>query len=391
MSAMHTVLQMPAPAKKAKKDRRGPRGMGSISLSKYGRKDGSVGQGKFYLIRYTTKEIDPTTGKRKRICENTFCTTKEGARQILTERLGKINAGTFTEFQAYQRTTLKQITDAMRAEYVTQNRKSGAKLNHSLELLEKYFGADCLVVDLTSERIEGYRNARRTEGAADPTINRELAALKAALRLGYKSDVVKKVPHITIPDESGNAREGEFTAEQIAALLAALPANVAALVRFVASTGMRISEPLSLKWQHVDLETESVRIPGRLTKNKQQKVLFLAGPAMEALRAQHAVRNGDFVFHSEGQPLSYYMADTPFAAACAALGIPEGQFTQGDGTNRLPGFHDLRRTFARRARAAGIADNMIMEIAGWKTHAMLLRYLGQPKAAAQREAFAKMA
>ena len=44
-------------------------------------------------------------------------------------------------------------------------------------------------------------------------------------------------------------------------------------------------------------------------------------------------------------------------------------FTDPDGESRLPGFHDLRRTFARMADRAGVAHRTIKEIAGWKNNA----------------------
>ena len=37
-------------------------------------------------------------------------------------------------------------------------------------------------------------------------------------------------------------------------------------------------------------------------------------------------------------------------------------------------FHDLRRTAARNLRAAGVAEEIIMRIAGWKTSSIFKRY-----------------
>ena len=42
-------------------------------------------------------------------------------------------------------------------------------------------------------------------------------------------------------------------------------------------------------------------------------------------------------------------------------------FTDAEGKQRQPGFHHLRRTFARMANRAGVAHSHIMEIAGWKS------------------------
>jgi integrase len=42
----------------------------------------------------------------------------------------------------------------------------------------------------------------------------------------------------------------------------------------------------------------------------------------------------------------------------------------------VPGllFHDLRRTAARILRAAGVPEEIIMRIAGWKTSSIFRRY-----------------
>jgi hypothetical protein len=51
-----------------------------------------------------------------------------------------------------------------------------------------------------------------------------------------------------------------------------------------------------------------------------------------------------------------------WAAACAAVGLP-----------RLL-FHDLRRSGARNYRRAGVTEDVIQRIGGWKTKSMFARY-----------------
>ena len=114
----------------------------------------------------------------------------------------------------------------------------------------------------------------------------------------------------------------------------------------------------------------------------------LPGTPLDVLKEQQKKHKGcDWVFpNARGERLTYDQAHGPFLAACKRAKV---SFATPDGT-RQPGWHDLRRTFARWARRKGVADETIMEIAGWKTHAMLLRYLGAAKADEQRAAFAKL-
>ena len=65
------------------------------------------------------------------------------------------------------------------------------------------------VVDVTSDRIKRYVDARQQEGAANATINRELAALKRMFHLGAKATPPKVLrlpafPHL----EENNIRKG---------------------------------------------------------------------------------------------------------------------------------------------------------------------------------------
>ncbi len=152
-------------------------------------------------------------------------------------------------------------------------------------------------------------------------------------------------------------------------------------------------EPLALRWHEVNVERGELRLSGRRTKTGQQRVLYLKCKALDVLKAQRKLRDEQFpdqpfVFpDEEGQAIPYDRALDQFQAACKGTGI---SFATDDNGRPLPGWHDLRRTFARMARRSGVPDKVIMEIAGWKTHAMLLRYLGEAQESNQRAAFESM-
>jgi integrase len=116
--------------------------------------------------------------------------------------------------------------------------------------------------------------------------------------------------------------------------------------------------------------------------------LYLSGEPLRILEEQP--KSSARVFADDkGEPLGYDAILADFQQACKRAKIVDG-FTGPDGQSREPGFHDLRRTFARMANRAGIPHRTIMEIAGWKSEAMLLRYLGDAKPTEQRAAFDRL-
>jgi len=108
------------------------------------------------------------------------------------------------------------------------------------------------------ERLHRLRGAPKDRGAANATINRELAAARRAFRLAG--------PHIALLREH-NVRSGFVEGRRLrVAPLAHLPAAVQPVARFGFITGWRLSEVLGLEWRQVDLARGGTARPGT-TKN----------------------------------------------------------------------------------------------------------------------------
>lgn len=380
------VLEPPVEKSEPKQriKRRGARGMGTVYQPVYKLSNGENRKSKYYWIRYTDE-------RGQRHSENSGYTTKDGARALLTERLGKIHKGEFAEYLQYKDITIKHVTDGLRKFYEERGRRSTRKVKGLLDRVDKFFGENFRVDTLTSDRVAEYRTYRLREGAKAPTVDHELRALKTALRLAMCEGKIRRIPTIQITADPNRKDEGEFSKEQFTALLAELPAYLKPLVRFLYLTGMRVMEPVGLTWSEVNLPHGELRISGRRTKNGTQKVLYLSGEPLEILKEQRKLKtNCDRVFmDAESEPLRYDSILDHFQQACRRAKVKDG-FLAADGSAREPGFHDLRRTFARMANRAGIPHRTIMEIAGWKSEAMLLRYLGDTKPVEQRAAFERL-
>jgi integrase len=123
------------------------------------------------------------------------------------------------------------------------------------------------------------------EGAANGTINRELAALKRALMLAHRAERIGRMPLIEMLQEA-NAREGFFEREQFEAVCRHLPDPLRPLATFAYITGWRTkSEVLSLQWRQVDFEAGTVRLEPGTTKNREGRDQGLSGRLAQRLQA----------------------------------------------------------------------------------------------------------
>jgi integrase len=382
------LLEMPAPVREPAK--RGTRGRGNIFRPSYKMKDGTKREASTWWIRYVVNG--------ERINENTHSTKKQYAEKLLTDRLGKVDRGEVEAFEAGRNTTLKDVGDLLRASYAMNKRRSTGKIELSLRRLEDHFGADFKVVNLNSDTIEGYRAARRKQNPklSEQTIGGELVNLHTAMQLGYKADKVKKVPHIELPSSSDRYEDGEFSSEQFWQVHGKLKDWMKAPVEFLYRMGWRAEEAFGLKWSEVWWEQNEIRLPGRRTKSGKERPVPLAGRVLELLKEQRSIvpKDCEWVFPGPGvERIVYDRACDNLQSACRKVGIgykeqsdemvPNGQFTDADGGARHPGFHDLRRTFARMMNRAGVPLVDIMRIGGWKTMAMVARYCGDSQQGAR--------
>jgi integrase len=119
--------------------------------------------------------------------------------------------------------------------------------------------------------VRAYVAERQAAGAANATINRELAALTRAYSLGIEAGRVTHKPAIKSLKEN-NTRKGFFEREQFEAVRGKLPEPLRPLVTFLYLTGWRVnSEVVPLQWRQVDFEGGTVRLDPGTTKNDERR------------------------------------------------------------------------------------------------------------------------
>ena len=214
-------------------------------------------------------------------------------------------------------------------------------------------------------RINAYIESRLDEGAANATINRELAALKRMLNLGAAERKVDRttMPYISMLKEN-NVRKGFFEHGEFIALRDALPSYLKGFATFGYKTGWRVSEIAGLTWGQIDRDNGIVRLEVGETKNDEARTVYLDDELKEVIAQQGTSRENllPYVFLNDTGTDKIKRFDKSWKTACKDAKIGK----------RL--FHDFRRTAVRNMVRSGIPEAVAMKISGHKTRAVFERY-----------------
>ena len=239
------------------------------------------------------------------------------------------------------------------------------------------------IADVTATEVE-----RAVGRLPDATRNRVLALLSRLFNLfekwGWRPQHTNPVRGIERARET--PRDRVLDSRELAALSAALdqlderfPASVAA-VRVAAVTGLRISEVCSIRHGEVDAESGRVVLPKTKTG---RRVHHLPDAAIQIIAGMPRIHRNGHVFAVDARgPLTYRTVRTHFMTAAKLAGLPDVRL------------HDLRRTVATGAAAAGVSAPILQQLLGHKTAQAANAYvrdLGASVADARRAIGAAMA
>ena len=284
--------------------------------------------------------------------ESSNSTTKTAARDLLKKRMGEMGTGQLVGPRK-ERITFDDLAAMIEMDYKVNERKSADRLGIALMHLRAFFGTS-RALDITTDRVDRYIVARQDEGAANSTIQKELAALKRAFRLAVRAGHLTSPPYIPSV-KVRNTREGFFEMAELERVISALPEPLRPVVRFAGLTGWRKGEILSLQWARVDFEAGVVRIaPGETKNDEGREFPFRSLPQLAALlEAQREYTREiekehgaiiPWVFHRRGKPIRSMIAS--WRKACRQAGL--GGWL----------FHDIRRTAVRNLERAGVSRSV---------------------------------
>lgn len=235
----------------------------------------------------------------------------------------------------------------------------------------KPFFADKSIAKITTFDIERYKKSRKDAGAANGTINRELAALSHLFSKAVEWKWMDHKPAKINRLREDSGRITYLTTEQIERLIEAAThdqfAHIYPFIVIGLETSMRRSEILSIRLEDIDTEKQVIYIPKAKGGAREQPITkHLADFLKSYLDA--ADDEQVWLFPSEKSKTGHTVnVEKPWKRVVLAAGLDPKQVVR----------HTLRHTAITHLVQAGVDLPTVKRISGHKTLAMVERYSHQ--------------
>jgi len=212
---------------------------------------------------------------------------------------------------------------------------------------------------------------RRHTGVSTGTINHGLQIVRRILNLAAGEWMDEQgltwlhaAPKIKLLPNHDKRRPYPLSWEEQSRLVRTLPSHLAEMALFAVNTGCRDAEICTLEWAWEvpvpELCTSAFIVPGVLVKNGQDRLVVLNRIARSVIanrRGQHP----RFVFTYGGRPVQHMLNSA----------WKKGRVRAGLGHVRV---HDLKHTFGRRLRAAGVSFEDRQDLLGHRSARITTHY-----------------
>lgn len=255
--------------------------------------------------------------------------------------------------------------------HASQHQRSFETTAHRIKPLRAHF-TGFVMNDLSGKHIRAYVDERLSTKTSAATINRELAALSAAINwcnVEYEWGLPNPVKGRTLKEPEGRVRW--LTRAEVESLCRAARGQkfgviLESFIRLAVNTGCRKEEMLGLEWRRVDFANGLIHLEGIHTKAGKRRSIPLNEGALDALKTMAGFRAQfcpatPWVF-ARGNGERVICLRKGFNEACKTAGITD--FT----------IHDLRHTCAAHLISAGVAMAEVRDLLGHSTIMMTERY-----------------
>lgn len=314
----------------------------------------------------------------KRIRESTGTGSLAEAERYLTHRTEEIRNAVI--YGIRPRRTFREAA----TKYLNESSKASLRIDKvQLEMLDEFIGdmpldaihRGTLQPFIESRKAEGSRKTPKDEEEKRPlrkrTINYALQVVRHILNLAASEWMdehgmtwLAHAPKIKLLREDDKKEPYPLSPEEQVRLFAQLPKHLAKMALFKVNTGCREQEVCGLRWEWEvpipEMKTSAFIIPAYKVKNRQDRLVVLnrvAQSIVEEMRGQHP----EYVFTYRGRPVGV-MNTKAWRDARDRAKLPDVRV------------HDLKHTFGRRLRAAGVSFEDRQDLLGHKAGRITTHY-----------------
>lgn len=239
-----------------------------------------------------------------------------------------------------------------------------------LKVLDPYIG-DVPLDSIHMGTLHGYIADLRAKGRKNRTINYGLQVVRHILNVAASEWIdefgktwLERPPKIKLLREDDKKPPYPLSWDEQTRLFAELPEHLAKMALFTVNTGCRAREVCELRWAWEipvpSLDSSVFIIPGSIVKNAEDRLVVLnrlARAVIQEMRGKHPKH----VFTYKGRPVRS-MYNNGWKDARERAKLPDVRV------------HDLKHTFGRRLRAAGVSFEDRQDLLGHKSGRITTHY-----------------
>lgn len=219
--------------------------------------------------------------------------------------------------------------------------------------------------------LQPWIETKQKAGRAAGTINHGIKVVRRILNLAATEWVdengmtwLHAAPKLRLLPDHDKRQPYPLSWSEQSRLFRELPDYLAQMALFTVNTGCRDQEVCGLRWdweeEVPELGTSVFLIPGGRVKNGDDRLVVLNDIAASVVNAQRS-RHATYVFTCRGERITRMMT-TSWKKARAKVGLPQVRV------------HDLKHTFGRRLRAAGVSFEDRQDLLGHRSGRITTHY-----------------
>ena len=301
-----------------------------------------------------------------RICESTGERSLAKAEDYLAKKTEEVRQAVVYGVRpkrAFRRAATRYLNE-------NQHKRRIADTALHLKQLDPYIGR-LPIESVHMGTLQPFIEARRKQGIKTKSINLALGVVRHILNLaasewldGNNLTWLHSPPKIKLLPVTDARKPYPLSWEEQTRLFSELAPHLARMALFKVNTGTREKEVCGLRWEWEvpvpELGTSVFIIPEDRVKNGEERLLVLnrvAKSVIEDVRGEHP----EFVFTYRGHPVTV-MNNSGWQGARKRVGLSQVRV------------HDLKHTFGRRLRAAGVSYEDRQDLLGHRSGRMTTHY-----------------